>query len=187
MDKLICDKYAQALFELAKEQDKCLPVEESVNYLLDAVSANPDFGRLLSHPGIDGDEKMRVIKSILKDPDKDLEGFIALVFARGRGDIIKGIFESYTELSRQYRNVVCAEIVSAVPLTEDRLKRIVDVLEKKLGKTVEPDVRVDSSLIGGLKITVCGHMINSTIKSRLDELKSLLESSKTSEERRDAV
>lgn len=187
MDKLICTKYANALFELAKEQDKCLSVENDIRQLTEVIEQNPDFKKLLSHPDIDGDKKLEVIKSVFTDMDKDLEGFISLIFARGRGNMISGIFEGFTEFSRQYRNVVTAEIVSAVALSDGQLARLVDVLEKKLNKTVEPRVSVDSSLIGGLKITVCGNMINSTIKSRLDELKGLLEGSKTSDERRDAV
>ncbi len=187
MDKLICDKYANALFELAKEQDKCLLIEESIQQLLDVINVNPEFKKLLGHPNIEGEKKLDVIKSLFDNMDKDLEGFISLIFERGRGNIICGIFESFVELSRQHRNVVTAHIVSAADLTAGQLSRLVSVLEQKLGKTVEPRVSVDSSLLGGLKITVCGHMINSTVKSRLDELKSLLENSKTSEERRDAV
>ncbi len=187
MDKLICSKYAEALFELAKEEDKCLLVENSVRQLMAAIEDNPEFKKLLGHPDIEGEKKLDVIRSVFDNMDRDLEGFISLIFERGRGNIIYGIFESFTELSRQYRNIVTADIVSAVELTEGQLSRLVNVLEKKLGKTVEPKVRVDSALLGGLKITVCGHTINSTVKSRLDELKSLLESSKTSEERRDAV
>lgn len=187
MDKLICTKYANALFELAKEQDKCLSVENDIGQLLSVIKENADFKKLLSHPDIDGDKKLEVIKSAFDGMDKDLEGFISLIFARGRGNIITGIFESFIELSREYRGVVTAEIVSAAALDSQQLNRLVAVLEKKLGKTVEPDVRVDSALLGGLKITVCGHMIDSTVKSRLDELKSLLNSGKMSYERRDAV
>ncbi len=187
MDKLICDKYANALFELAKEQDKCKAVEEEVQSLLDIIALNPQFKKLLCHPDVDAVEKLKVIKSVMTNTDIDLEGFLSVVFQRGRGNIICGILESFVELSRQYRNVATAYIVSATPLSDEQLKRLVAVIEKKFAKTIEPQLKVDPSLIGGLKITVCGHMINSTIKSRLDELKGLLEESKTSQERRDAV
>jgi F-type H+-transporting ATPase subunit delta len=187
MDKLICDKYATALFELAKEQDKCLTLENSVKELTEVMNTNPDFKKLLSHPDIDPEKKLEVIKSVFDDLDGDLEGFISLVFTRGRGNIIQGIFDSFVALTRQYRNVASADIVSAAPLTDEQLSRLVEVLERKLGKTVETKVSVDKTLLGGLKVTVCGYMIDSTVKSRLDELKGLLENSKTSDERRDAV
>jgi F-type H+-transporting ATPase subunit delta len=187
MDKLICNKYAQALFELAREQDKCQALEETALQLRAAIDDNPEFAKLLGHPDIAGEDKLKVISSAFTDLDKDLEGFISLVFVRGRGNMIAEILDSFTELSRQYRNVATADIVSAVSLTDSQLDRLVAVLEKKLGKTIEPRVRVDSTLLGGLKITVCGHTINSTVKSRLDELKALLENSNMSQERRDAV
>ena len=61
-----------------------------------------------------------------------------------------------------------------MPLSAEKLERLVGVLENKLGKKVEPVVSMDAALIGGLKITVCGHMINSSISNGLEELKKLL-------------
>lgn len=187
MDKLICEKYAQALFELAKEQDKCLSLEDEAKAITAAMKDVEGFEKLLGHPDIEADKKMSVIKSAFPDLDKDLEGFISLVFTRGRGNILSDMLEMFIDLSRQERNVVDAYIVSAYDLTADKLDRLKGALEKKLGKTIEPHVSVDKSLIGGLKITVGGHMINSTIKSSLDNLTKLLKDNKTSEERRDAV
>lgn len=187
MDKLICEKYAQALFELAKEQDKCLTLEEEAKAITAAMKEVDGFAKLLGHPDIDADKKMSVIKAAFPDLDKDLEGFVSLVFTRGRGNILSDMLGVFIELTRQERNVVDAYIVSAYDLSDDKLERLKTVLEKKLDKTVEPHVSVDESLIGGLKITVCGHMINSTIKSSLDNLTKLLKENKTSEERRDAV
>lgn len=187
MDKLICGRYARALFELAKEQDKCVSLEEEAKVLTMALKDVEGFKKLLSHPDIDTENKMSVVKTAFPDLDKDLEGFISLVFERGRGAILSDMLEMYIELSRQERNVVDAYIVSAYALTEDKVERLKAVLEKKLGKTVEPHVSVDSSLLGGLKITVMGHMINSTIKSSLENLTKLLLDNKTSDERRDAV
>lgn len=187
MDKLVCNRYAEALFELAKEQNKCAGIEEEVQTFKQVMDENPDFVKLLSHPGVKSEKKLELIKSVFTEMDMDLENFISLVFSKGRGDMLSGIFDCYIQLSRQERNVVTAEIVSAVALSDQQLERLVTVLEKKLGKTVEPKVSVDTTLLGGLKITVCGRMINSTIKSKFDELKNLLEGSKTSNERRNAV
>lgn len=187
MDKLVCDRYAEALFELAKENNKCQGIEEEVHTFKQVMEENSDFVKLLSHPGIKSEKKLELIKSVFTEIDSDLENFISLVLSKGRGDMLTGIFDCYIQLSRQERNIVTAEIVSAVALSEQQLQRLVAVLEKKLGKTVEPKVSVDSTLLGGLKITVCGRMINSTIKSKFDELKNLLEGSKTSNERRNAV
>ena len=152
-----------------------------------AVKDNPDFKKLLGHPDIDGSEKLGVIKSVFGDIDEDLQGFISLIFARGRGNMICDILDSFTAMSRDYRNIVTAEVVSAVSLSEAQLDRLRTTLEKKLGKTVELNVSVDSTQLGGLKITVCGHMIDSTVKSKLNELKGLLQGSNVSNERRDAV
>lgn len=175
MDKLICSKYAKALFELAKEKDICSKIENEVQQLLDCLNdkGNKDFKRLLAHPDIDGGEKLKVIKSAF-ELDNSLEGFLSLIFQRGRGNMLTDILAVYREMSREHRNIATAEIATPVELTKAQTDRLVAVLEKKLNKTIEPKVVIDPSLIGGLKITVCGNVINSTIKSRLNNLKSML-------------
>ena len=185
MDKLICDRYASALFELAKEEDKCLRLEEEAGIVLKELRADPDFEKLIGHPGIEPQEKSEFVRTAFEGMDEDLFGFLSLVFARDRGAMLSDILSCFIERSRFERGLVRAEIVSAVSLSEDKLGRLVSVLEKKLDKRVEPEVLVDNALIGGLKITVCGHMINSTISNSLEELKKLLKKNAT--ERRDTL
>ncbi len=183
MDKLICDKYAAALFGLAKEENKCQRLEEEAGVVIKELNDNPDFKKLMGHPGVDPSDKADFVKTAFEGMDEELFGFLSLIFMRDRGDMLGDILTCYIEMSRLDRNLVRAEIVSAVPLSGEKLERLVSVLENKLGKRVEPVVSVDAALIGGLKITVCGHMINSTISNSLDELKKLLKGD--SAERRD--
>ena len=185
MDKLICDRYAAALFELAKEENKFVRLEEEAAVLVKELRDNPDFEKLMGHPGINPEEKTDFIRTAFEGMDEELSGCLSLIFTRGRGDMLGDILTCYIEMSRLHRNIVRAEIVSAVPLSKAKLDRLVDVLEKKLGKKIEPVVSVDAGLIGGLKVTVCGHMIDSSISNGLQELKKLLRGSTA--ERRDAV
>lgn len=183
MDKLICDRYATALFDLAKEENKCPRLEEEAEIVVKELNDNPDFKKLMGHPGVDPKDKADFVKSAFEEMDEDLFSFLSLIFMRDRGDMLGDILTCYIEMSRFDRNLVRAEIVSAVPLSGEKLERLVSVLENKLGKRVEPMVSVDAALIGGLKITVCGHMINSTVSNSLEGLKKLLKGNLT--ERRD--
>ena len=67
-----------------------------------------------------------------------------------------------------------AEVRSAIPLTADQQDRLKAALANATGKTVELKVIVDPSVLGGLVATVGDKVIDDTVRSRLDQLKSRL-------------
>ena len=67
-----------------------------------------------------------------------------------------------------------AEVRSAVPLTDDQQERLAAALANATGKQVELKVVVDPSVLGGLVATVGDTVIDGTVRSRLDQVKSLL-------------
>jgi len=63
-----------------------------------------------------------------------------------------------------------AQVVSAVPLREDQLSALRELLNKKLDKTVTLSPRVDPALLGGLWIYVDGHVIDRSLKKQLRDI-----------------
>jgi F-type H+-transporting ATPase subunit delta len=56
------------------------------------------------------------------------------------------------------------------------MNEIKEKLANKFNKQIEIKAVVDPALIGGVKIRVCGHLIDGTVKKQLDDIKkSLLE------------
>jgi F-type H+-transporting ATPase subunit delta len=67
-----------------------------------------------------------------------------------------------------------AEVRSAIPLTEDQQHRLAAALANATGKQVEVKVVVDPSVLGGLDATVGDTVIDGTVRTRLDQIKTLL-------------
>jgi F-type H+-transporting ATPase subunit delta len=63
------------------------------------------------------------------------------------------------------------EVISAVSLTEQQLRDVKSVLEKKLGKVITVKSTLDESLVGGLVFKYDGHVIDASFRCRLKNLK----------------
>ena len=61
-----------------------------------------------------------------------------------------------------------------MPLNEKKLNDIKEKLSNKLNKQVDVEVLVVPELIGGLKITVAGRVIDNTVKSQLEAMKKAM-------------
>ena len=70
MAKLVSKTYGEALFEIAmdvKEGDKAGELMAEIIQVQDIIRQNPEFDKLLKHPGIPKQEKVQVVKNVFKE------------------------------------------------------------------------------------------------------------------------
>jgi F-type H+-transporting ATPase subunit delta len=72
------------------------------------------------------------------------------------------------------KNLDVAEVRTAVPLTSDQLDRLKAALENATGKRLNLKATVDPSVVGGIVATVGDTVIDDTVRTRIDQLKSRL-------------
>ena len=98
-------------------------------------------------------------------------GFLATVVEKGRYNELESILEYCIERYDEHNHIGKASVVSAIELTKQQK----DAVEKKLIESTEyesfkMDYKVDSSLIGGLVIRIGDRVVDSTIKTKLDNM-----------------
>ena len=71
-----------------------------------------------------------------------------------------------------------AEVTSAVPLDADQQQRLAEALSKRVGHKVSLKVTVDPSIQGGLIAQVGDTVIDGSVRSRLEQLKTQLQESR---------
>ena len=67
-----------------------------------------------------------------------------------------------------------AEVRTAVPLTDDQQDRLKAALANATGKQLNLKVVVDPSVLGGIVATVGDTVIDDTVRTRIDQMKSRL-------------
>lgn len=159
--------YANSVYELALEQgqvDALLPQAEFMKtVLLDA-----DCSRVLMHPHISDEEKLEFFGKLFEGKVHEfLIGLMHVAIRKNREIFLIPALASLIDLINRYLKQTSAEVYVAAPLEELQLEKLRRFLSSKLGKTVEVNMNIDESLIGGPFIKVDGYYIDQSVKTRL--------------------
>ena len=172
MAKIISKAYGEALFELALEKNELDSFAEQVNVLARAFAENPELTKLLNHPKISKEEKVSVSESIFKGRmSDDIVGFLVVIVEKDRGSEIEDILKLFQAKVREYKKIGVALVTSAIELsTEQKQKVEQKLLQQTAYESFEVDYKVDESLIGGMIIRIGDRVVDSSIRSKLDNL-----------------
>ncbi|WP_102348243.1 F0F1 ATP synthase subunit delta [Bacillus sp. Marseille-P3661] len=176
----VANRYAVALFELAKEQNQLETVEAELRVVEKVLAENPQFLTLLKQPKISNESKKTMIKEVFGGVSTTVLNTILLLIDRKREDLLSEIVEEYFVLANNARGIADAKVYSVRPLTQDEEKALSDVFAKKVGKS---ELRitniVDNSLIGGLKLRIGNTIFDGSVKGKLDRMERQLLSAKS--------
>lgn len=172
MAKLVSKTYGDALFELALEEDKLDILFEESKVIREVFLNNSELIKLLNHPKIDKDEKIKVMENIFTErASKDFVGFLTIIIKKERQNYIIEILDYFIAAVKEYKKIGVAYVTTAIELTKDKRK---SVEEKLLATTkyeqFEMNFTVDSSIIGGMIIRIGDRVVDSSIRTRLNEL-----------------
>ena len=164
MAKLVSKVYGDALFEEAMEKDVLSQWYEEICALRTVF---------LNHPQIIKEEKKKVVETIFFGKlSEGLLGFLVTVIEKGRQNDMIPICDYFTDRVKAYKKIGVVKVTSALPLSEDQKKRVEDRLLETTGfVSLETEYAVDESLLGGLVIRIGDRVVDSSIKTRLEEIR----------------
>ena len=134
------------------------------------------FKDFIYSPLYNSDQQQKIILAISKKFkfSKEVTNLLLLMSKNRRLDLVSNFIESFEVLSRINRGEIHAEVISSVNLSEKQELEIKKVLKENLGKEVILEVKIDESIIGGLIFKIGSKMIDTSIKSKLFKLKTLM-------------
>jgi F-type H+-transporting ATPase subunit delta len=177
MAQLVSARYATALFDLALEKNEIDKINDDIALVNSTFKSDENLKKVLASPQFTSEVKLNILKNTFGSyVSEDVLGFFTVVFSKNRESLFTEIMDIFLEKVRQHKNIATAEVFSAKPLSDERMAEIKEKLANKFNKQIEIKAVVDPALIGGVKIRVCGHLIDGTVKKQLDDIKkSLLE------------
>jgi F-type H+-transporting ATPase subunit delta len=170
------ERYAQALFELAEQNNALAVVEADLAGLKAARDDSAELRRFLVSPTFNAEQKGKALLAIA-DAGKVsalTRKFIGLLAVNNRAAALPAVIAAFQRLSAAKRGVVAAEVVTAAPLSAAQKKGVSSALRQALGKDPEITTRVDPAILGGLKVRVGSRLFDASLKSKLDSLKFAL-------------
>lgn len=176
MAKLVSKTYGEALFELAVEEGKEEELLGEIMTLKEILSDNPDFARLMNHPKVLKEEKLEVLNKVFNGRVSDeLTGFLQLVVTKDRYGEIDSILDYFVGEVKKLKGIGVAYVSTAAELTDLKKKEIEEkLLTTTHFKKMEMHYGVDEDLIGGMVIRIGDRVVDSSIKTKLFEMKRQL-------------
>ncbi len=172
----VAQRYASALFELARDDSALEGVDADLVAFRGLLNESADLRRLVSSPVFSAEDQERAIGAVTdKAGITGLVGNLVRLIARNRRlftlpDIIKG-FQAMLAI---HRGEITADVTSARPLSDAQTTALKAAMKASLGKDVTIDSRVEPAILGGLIVKVGSRMIDSSIRTKLNIMKSRL-------------
>ena len=176
----IARPYAEALFKAAGAGDASALVGEVEVY--GKVADHPELRQLADNPKVSAAQMFDVITSIAQSqqgqapkPASDAsQNFLRVVIENGRLAALPEIAAQFHALVNARSGVSDAVIYSAFPIEPAQLDEVVASLEKRFGKKLNVSVVIETELIGGIRAVVGDEVFDTSVKARLQQMKSVL-------------
>ena len=170
----IAERYATAIFEIAKDSNRLGKLETSVSALAEALEVSPELREMIASPIVSRTEQEQAITAISEHLalTPSLSRGAALMAQKRRLFALPQTLAQLRARIAEHKGEVQADVTSAKALTKTQSDKLAKVLTVNVGKDVQINATVDESLIGGLIVKVGSKMIDTSIRSKLASLQS---------------
>ena len=169
------DGYARGLFEVARAEGTLDEVEDELFRFARSYESSDALRTTLTDENLPAEKRQAIVEDLLDGKaTATTVQLVSMVVGSGRGRDIPAIVDSLVQRASSAKNLDVAEVRTAVPLTDDQLDRLKAALENATGKRLNLKATVDPSVVGGIVATVGDTVIDDTVRTRIDQLKSRL-------------
>lgn len=168
-------EYAVALFELAAEQQELQAVGDGLAVVGQQFAETPVYLDFLSSPAVPKEERLAALREAFRNAvTGTVLSFLCVLCENGRLYDFARCAEVYDELYRESQKLSTAQVVSAVPLTDEQKTRLCDKLAAGTGRKIQLNCTVDPALLGGVVVELDGKRLDGSVKRRLQVLKDVM-------------
>ena len=170
----IARRYAGAIFDIARKQNTIDRTLEDVERIADLFSKRK-LVYLLNEPKIPMKRKEAAIRQALASKVLPTSLNLALlVVQRELVEAMPNIARELKQMVLDYKNEAVAEVTTAAPMDEQQLNEIKQALERRTGKHIIMQTRVQPDILGGVVARVGDQVIDASIRHRLAALQQQL-------------
>ena len=169
------DGYARALFEVARAEGTIDEVEDELFRFARSYETSDELRNALTDEQIPAARRQSIVEDLLGGKaTSTTTQLVSMLIGSGRGRDLPAIVDKLVARASSSKHLELAEVRSAVALTADQETRLAAALANATGKQVNLKVIVDPSVLGGLVATIGDTVIDGSVRTRIDQLKSRL-------------
>jgi F-type H+-transporting ATPase subunit delta len=170
----IARPYAEAVFKLA-EQAGTLAQWSQMLAAMAQVARHPDMLALIGDPKVSDTQRSGIFLALCGEGvTPEAKNFVQLLLENRRLQLLPEIAQLFDDQKNEREGVVDARISTAFELDAGQLQSLVADLQRRFKRRINPQVRVDRSLIGGAKIVIGDTVIDGSVRGKLADMSAAL-------------
>ena len=169
----VSGRYATALFELARDERAIDAVRADLDRFDAMLNESADLKRLVRSPVFAADTQLKAISAVLEKAGISgiSANFLKVLVSNRRLFAVSDVIRAFRALVAKFKGEASADVTVAEPLSDKNLDALKTALKAVSGKDVTLNVKVDSSIIGGLVVKLGSRMVDSSLRTKLNSIK----------------
>lgn len=165
-----------ALVDSAADERELLGIRADVESFLEQLCSSGELRDVFLSTVFSTEEKKAVVEDFLEAASflEITKRFILLVLEMEKVAALLGSKEAVLARLDEAVGKVTAEITSARDLSQGDIERLSAALRTATGKTVEVSLKVDPSMIGGIKAQVGDKVYDNSVRTQLERIRGIL-------------
>lgn len=164
-------RYAKATLDQAVENKALEALENDMRSIAQTISENKELADTLSSPVVKSLDKKNILLEIFKNANAVTKSLISVLVDNKRIGLLNDVAQKYIILNEDLKGQGVAFVTTAVALTSDLEKMILDKVVELTGKKVVVENTIDEKILGGFVLRVGDLQYDASIASKLSNLK----------------
>lgn len=173
-DTAVASRYAEALYELAKEAGREQQVLKDLVEVKVALDSDPRCLGVLFHPRRSVSEKEQALEPVLAGKDLLVGNTLRLIVRKRREILLHHFFGVYLDVHEKREGILRVVVETAAPVDAATKDSITKRLAEESGKEVRTDFRVAKGILGGMRFIIGSTVLDGSLKGRLERMRTQL-------------
>jgi F-type H+-transporting ATPase subunit delta len=168
--------YARALLDVAEQETDPDRVAAELEAYMGFVKAYPDLSRVLLNPVVPPPRKADAVHQVATRAGFSpvVTKLLVILARRDRLALVPDLTEAFRARVLERRNIVSAEVTTAVPLPAPAADALARRLGEVTGKDVRLSPRIDPAIIGGVVAQVGSTVYDGSVSGQLARMRRKL-------------
>ena len=163
---------AAALLIVARKIDAVDEVQRSIKLVLELLKKDAQFRAFMQSKRFTTEQKTEVIRSGLQDVCHPiLQELLIIEIDENPTILLRDLSYFFDAMVKDELNIVPVTAYVADELSVVEVADLQKTLEKSIGKNTELDLKVDPSLLGGIKLRIDNTYLDASIRAKMDNLR----------------
>ena len=169
----VSGRYATALFELARDEKSIDAVKADLDKFAALLAGSEDLKRLVRSPVFAAEAQLKALSAVLDRAGISgiSANFLNVLTANRRLFAVADVVRAFNALVAKFKGEASADVTVAEALSDKNLDALKTALKSVTGKDVALNVKIDSSIIGGLIVKLGSRMVDSSLRTKLNSIK----------------